>query len=47
MSDEVVSTIDPEEIVNKEVTQSGQIYLGRNLAGKKVKVAYEIVDDEE
>lgn len=47
MGEEVTTTLDAEEIIQKEVNSNGQIYLGRNLSGKTVKVAYEIVDDEE
>jgi hypothetical protein len=47
MGEEVTTTLDAEEIIQKQVNSNGQIYLGRDLAGKTVKVAYEIVDDEE
>lgn len=47
MGEEVTSTLDPEEIVKKTVNANGQIYLGRDLSGKTVRVAYEIVDEAE
>lgn len=47
MGEEVTATLDAEEIIQKQVNSNGQIYLGRDLAGKTVKVAYEIVDDGE
>lgn len=43
--DETVSMeIQPTEIVEKKVNSNGQVYLGRELDGKKVKIAYEIVE---
>lgn len=47
MPDEVTTTVDPEEILKIEVNSNGQIYLGRHLEGETVKVAYEVVDEEE
>lgn len=46
MGEEITTTLDAEEIVQKTVNSNGQIYLGRDLAGGTVKVAYEIVDDD-
>lgn len=45
MSEEITTTLDAEEIVQKTVNSNGQIYLGRDLAGKSIKVAYEIMSD--
>jgi len=47
MSEEVTTTIDAEEIVKKTVNSNGQIYLGRDLDGKTVRVAYEIINEDE
>lgn len=47
MADEVTTTIDAEEIVKKTVNSNGQIYLGRDLEGKTLRVAYEILDEDE
>lgn len=47
MGEEVVTTIDAEEIVKKTVNSNGQIYLGRDLEGETLRIAYEIVDEEE
>jgi hypothetical protein len=46
MTEKVTKTIDPDEIVTKQVNDNGQLYLGRALGGKTVLVAYEVVDDE-
>ena len=46
MTEPVSKTIDPDEIVRKTVNDNGQLYLGRDLGGKTVVVAYEVVDDE-
>jgi len=42
MTDEITKSIDPDEIVTQEIPESGQIYLGRDLEGKTVTIAYEI-----
>lgn len=42
----VSKDIDPDEIVKKDVNDNGQVYLGRNLGGKTVVVAYQVIDDE-
>ena len=46
MTEPVTKTIDPDEIVTKQVNDNGQVYLGRDLGGTTVVVAYEVVDDE-
>ena len=46
MTEKVTKTIDPDEIVRKAVNDNGQLYLGRDLGGKTVVVAYAVVDDE-
>jgi len=46
MTEPVTKTIDPDEIVQKSVNDNGQVYLGRDLGGKTVVVAYAVVDDE-
>ena len=46
MTEPVTKTIEPDEIVEKQVNDNGQLYLGRDLGGKTVVVAYEVVDDE-
>jgi hypothetical protein len=45
MSDPVSKKINPDAIVEKTVNDNGQIYLGRDLGGKTVVVAYEVVDE--
>jgi hypothetical protein len=45
MSEKVAKEIDPDEIVTKTVNANGQIYLGRDLGGKEVTVAYEVVNE--
>lgn len=45
MTDTVTKKIDPDEIVTKTVNANGQIYLGRDLGGKEVVVAYEVADE--
>lgn len=47
MGDEVTTTIDAEEIVKKTVNSNGQIYLGRDLEGETLRIAYEIIDEDE
>ena len=42
----VSKEVEPDEIVKKTVNSNGQIYLGRDLAGKDILVAYEVVDEE-
>ena len=42
----VSKDIEPAEIVTKTVNDGGQIYLGRDLGGKEVVVAYEVIEDE-
>ena len=46
MTEPVTKTIEPDEIVTKQVNDNGQLYLGRDLGGKTVVVAYAVVDDE-
>ena len=46
MTEPVTKTIEPDEIASKQVNDNGQLYLGRDLGGKTVVVAYEVVDDE-
>lgn len=41
----VSKEIEPNEIVTKTVNDNGQVYLGRALGGKKVVVAYEVIDE--
>jgi len=45
MSEPVSKEVDPDEIVEKTVNDNGQIYVGRDLGGKKVVVAYEVLDE--
>lgn len=47
MSDKVTATIDPDEIVKKTVNANGQVYLGRDLDGKTVRIAYEVIDEDD
>jgi len=47
MAEEVTTTIDAEELVKKTVNANGQIYLGRDLEGQTLRVAYEVVDEDE
>lgn len=47
MSEKAGTVFDAEEVVKKEVNSNGQVYLGRNLDGKTVRIAYEIVEDDE
>jgi hypothetical protein len=41
----VSKEIEPDEIVTKTVNANGQVYLGRDLDGKTVTIAYEICDE--
>jgi len=41
----VSKEIEPDEIVTKTVNANGQIYIGRDLGGKEVVVAYEVVEE--
>ena len=45
MTDTVSKEIEPDEIVTKTVNNNGQVYLGRDLGGKTVVVAYEVVEE--
>jgi hypothetical protein len=45
MAEEVVATIDAEEVLVKTVNSNGQVYLGRDYGGKTVRVAFEVVED--
>jgi len=45
MTEPVTKEIEPAEIVEKQVNDNGQLYLGRDLGGKTVVVAYEVLDD--
>jgi len=45
MTEPVIKEIEPDEIVRKTVNDNGQLYLGRDLGGKTVVVAYEVVDE--
>jgi hypothetical protein len=47
MTDTVSKTIEPDEIVTKTVNNNGQVYLGRDLAGVTVTIAYEVEDEDE
>jgi len=40
------TVFDAEEVVKKTVNSNGQVYLCRNLGGKEVRVAYEVVCDD-
>jgi len=42
MTDEVSKSIDPDEIIIQEINANGQVYLGRDLEGKTVTIAYEV-----
>lgn len=46
MTEQVATVLDAEEVLRKQVNGAGQVYIGRDLSGKTVRVAYEIVDDE-
>jgi hypothetical protein len=46
MSEDVTVELDAEEILKTEVNANGQIYLGRHLDGKTIRVAYEIVEED-
>jgi len=41
----VAKEIEPDEIVTTTVNANGQIYLGRDLGGEEVVVAYEVVKE--
>jgi len=45
MTDEIQKSFEPDEIVEKTVNANGQIYLGRDLDGETVLVAYKVVDE--
>lgn len=44
MSEKAGTVFDAEEVVEKDVNANGQVYLGRDLGGETVRVAYEVVD---
>jgi len=44
MSEKAGTVFDAEEVVKKDVNANGQVYIGRNLGGETVRVAYEVVD---
>lgn len=46
MNKKINKEFEPDEIVQKTVNANGQIYLGRDLEGKDVVVAYKVVNDE-
>lgn len=47
MSDEQLAgtVFDADEVVEQDVNGNGQVYLGRDLAGKTVRIAYATVDE--
>jgi len=45
-SDKAGTVFDAEEVVKKTVNGNGQVYLGRDLGGKRVRVAYEVIEGE-
>jgi len=47
MSEEAGTVFDAEEVVEKDVNANGQIYLGRDLGGETIRVAYEVVERTE
>jgi hypothetical protein len=49
MSDETADsiTLEPDRFQTTEVNANGQIYLGRDLSGKTVHLAIEIVEESE
>lgn len=47
MADKAGTLFDADEVLIKDVNANGQVYLGRELDGKTVRIAYEIVDEEE
>jgi len=47
MAEKAGTIFDADEVLKKEVNANGQIYLGRDLEDETVRIAYEIVDDEE
>ena len=42
-----VTIDDPEEVSKKTVDKSGRVYLGRDYAGEDIRIAFEVVDDDE
>ena len=44
MTEKIRKEFEPDEVVQKTVNSNGQIYLGRDLDGKTVTVAYKIED---
>lgn len=46
MSDQAGLVFQADEVIVTDVNQNGQIYLGRDIGGETVRVAYTVVDDE-
>ena len=44
--DKISKEFEPDEIVQKTVNNNGQVYLGRDLGGKDVVVAYAVLEDQ-
>jgi hypothetical protein len=42
-----VTIDDPEEIQTRVINDSGNFYIGREYAGKRVKVVVSVLDEEE
>ncbi len=47
MPEKAGTVFDAEEVVKKDVNSNGQVYLGRDLDGETVRIAYEIVDEDD
>jgi hypothetical protein len=45
MNRDISLDVDPDEIVEQTINDNGQAYVGRDLGGKKVRLAIEVLDD--
>jgi hypothetical protein len=45
-TDKAGVVFDADEVVTKTVNSNGQVYLGRDLDGEDVRIAFKVVDDD-
>jgi len=46
MSDKAGVVFDADEVVTKTVNSNGQVYLGRDLDGEDVRIAFKVIDED-
>jgi len=45
-TDKAGVVFDADEVVTKTVNSNGQVYLGRDLDGEDVRIAFKVIDED-